>query len=689
MKGNQRIFQWDEHPLLALLIFWVTGIYLFVPFKAIFTSFSVLVFLVGTIHLFLKWRNQTSSLIRFFRICSAALFQIWIGCSLAWLHADEPVAREVDIFTCAVLENLGQTKDGQRVLCRLQTGRGSTETRNLNGKVILMVRHQARAFVHGTRLLLNHSLDTIPKPDIPGQFDAATFFGRQGIRYQVFCDTSQVQILPGADRLFFRALALDCRHFLEHQIATTLSHPDDAAMVSALLLGIRKKMDAELKAAYANAGVTHILAVSGMHVALIVGFLSVVLGFVRRLPLGHYLFPILMLLFLWFYALVTGLSPSVLRAVTVFSVMQLNEIFRKPPLALNGLSLGTLILLVADPNLVYDLGYQLSFAAVYGILSFERPIRQWWQPKNKALRWIWENSSVSLAATLTTFPIILYYFHQFPVYFLLANLVAVPVSNGLIYLSLAHLALGGVPFLGILTDGLIHGLLWFLNQFVLGIGSLPGSSIDAVFLQPVSLVFIFLALFFLLGFLQRGQQKWLRFSLLGFLLCLITEGILGWYQWKFQSGTFVMRTKKEWMLAEIRGKSGQLVSLAVQQKKTSASFEVRSIREGWQVKEVGLVHPPQKSGPEGRTEWLVYKGRSFLFVNGYLKKEQLQLPKADVLVLQKGSFKTLESALELVRPKEVWVDWKPASEQKWKEKNPTSTFRLRNFHLDRCQLWIP
>jgi ComEC/Rec2-related protein len=689
MKRNRWIFQWDENPLLSLLVFWVTGI-CFIPFlKDFFPGFSVLVFLMGCTHLVLKWRDQTSPSIRMFRVVSAALVQIWIGGSLAWLHTDPPIERDVDVFTCSVLENLGQTKDGQRVLCRLQTGRGPNLSRKLEGKVILMVRHQPAPFEHGTRLLLRHSLDTIPRPDIPGQFDAATFFGRQGIRYQVFCDNAHYQILPGSDRLFFRALALDCRHFLETRIAGTLSHPDDAAMVSALLLGIRKKMDAELKAAYASAGVTHILAVSGMHVALIVGFLSVVLGFVRRLPFGHYLFPVLMLLFLWFYALVTGLSPSVLRAVTVFSVMQLNEIFRKPPLALNGLSLGTLILLVVDPNLVYDLGYQLSFAAVYGILSFERPIRQWWRPRNKALRWIWENSSVSLAATLTTFPVILYYFHQFPVYFLLANLVAVPVSNGLIYLSLAHLALGRVPFLGVLTDGLIHGLLWFLNQFVLGIGSLPGSSIDAVFLQPVSLVFIFLALFFLLGFLQRGNQKWLQFSLLGFLFCLMAEGILGWYQWKFQSGTFVMRTKKEWMLAEIRGKSGQLVSLAVQQAKTSTSFEARSIREGWQVKEVGLVHPPKKTGPEGRTEWLVYKGRSFLFVNGYLKKEQWQLPQADVLVLQKGSLKTLESAVELVRPREVWVDWKPQTEQSWRNKHPSPGFRFRNFHLDRCQLWRP
>ena len=689
MKRNRWIFQWDENPLLSLLVFWVTGIVLFPFLKAHFTWFSIVVFLFGMVHLLLKWRDQTSPSIRLFRIGSAALFQVWIGAGLGWLHREPPVEKKVNFFTCSVLENLGPTRDGQRVLCRLQTGKEPNQVKHLDGKVILMVRHQLKPFEHGTRLLLGHSLDTIPRPDIPGQFDAATFFGRQGIRYQVFCDTSHYQILPGSDRLFFRALALNCRQFLENRIATTLTHPDDAAMVSALLLGIRKKMDAELKAAYASAGVTHILAVSGMHVALIVGFLSVVLGFVRRLPFGHYLFPVLMLLFLWFYALATGLSPSVLRAVTVFSVMQLNEIFRKPPLALNGLSLGTLILLVADPNLVYDLGYQLSFAAVYGILSFERPFRQWWRPRNKALRWIWENSSVSLAATLTTFPIILYYFHQFPVYFLLANLVAVPVSNGLIYLSLAHLALGEVPFLGDLTDGLIHGLLWFLNQFVLGIGRLPGSSIDAVFLQPVSLVFIFLALFFLLGFLQRGQQKWLQFSLLGFLLCLVTEGILGWHQWENQYGIYVLRTKKEWMLAEIQGKSGKLVSLAVQQKKTSASFEVRSIREGWQVKEVGLIHPPQKTGPEGRTDWLVYKGRSFLFVNGYLKKEQLQLPSADVLVLQKGGLKTLESALEMVHPKEVWVDWKPEIEQRWKKEHPENRWQIRNFHFDRCQLWGP
>lgn len=689
MKRNRWIYQWDENPLLSLLVFWVLGILLFPCLSLYYSAFSAFVFFSGALHFIFKWKNLASRLIRIFRICTAGLFQIWIGCSLALLHTEPPLEKGIRAFTCSVLENLGPTRDGQRVLCRLQTGVAQQGTKSLSGKVILMVRQQALAFRHGQRLVVHHSLDSIPVPDIPGQFDASAYFGRQGIRYQVFCEASRIQLLKGQNPLLFRSLALDCRQFLEARIASTLSHSDDAAMVSALLLGIRKKMDPELKAAYASAGVTHILAVSGMHVALIVGFLQVVLGFVRRLPLGHYLFPVLMLVFLWFYALVTGLSPSVLRAVTVFSVMQLHEIFRKPPLALNGLSLGTLILLVADPNLVYDLGYQLSFAAVYGILSFERPIRQWWRPRSKVLSWIWENSSVSLAATLTTFPIILFYFHQFPVYFLLANLVAVPVSNGLIYLSLAHLALGSLPVLGGLTDGLIHGLLWFLNQFVLGIGGLPGSSLDSVFIQPVSLGLIFLSLFFLLGFLQRGQQKWLQFSLLGFLFCLLSEGLFGWYQWENRTGTYVLRTKKEWMLAEIQGKYGTLVSLAVHQKKTSTSFEARSIREGWQVKKVALMDPPKSPGPEGRSDWLVYRGRTFLFVNGYWNQGLENLPQPDVLVLQKGSLKTLERVLFLIRPREIWVDWKPETEENWLKLHPKTSIPIRNFHVDRCQLWRP
>jgi ComEC/Rec2-related protein len=615
-----------------------------------------------------------------------------MGAGLAWWHQYPPAENQIGVFSCTVLENLSLPgASRQKVLVELQQGRERKSWKSLEGKAILLLSGNSRPLEHGTMLLIRRTLTPIEKPGIPGQFDAEAYYRRQGIFYQVFVDSAGWKPVPGGRPYALRSLALKSREFLEKTLARSLPLSSDASMMSALLLGIRRKMDPDLKSAYASAGLTHILAVSGMHVALIFGFFSVLLKPLKGIRKGNWLFSVSVLLLLWFYALVTGLSPSVLRAVTVFSVMQLNELLKKPPLAVNGLCFGTLILLGMDAHLVYDVGYQLSFSAVFGILSFEKAIRQWWHPRHLVLKWIWSNTTVSLAASLGTFPILMHYFHQFPVYFLLANLIAVPLSNLLIYLGIGLLIFQPVPFMAEAAGWIVHQCIGLLNTFVLFIHHLPFSNLENIYL-PIPVLFgLGLSLVVLQVFFHTGRMVFFQFAIAGILLSGAAQAWDNLQLWESESQTYVLRTSKEWMLAHLQGRKGMLVVLSGTSKKEGASFEAKALHEGWHVLEVvfqkahnqQVWHVPEKK----ETNLVVHQGISYLFCGRYLKTGPEMPGKVDVLILTHGGPGTLDQALRWINPKEVWVDWKDPVLQSWNSRPGNKHFKIRNFRNARCQKW--
>jgi len=678
-----------------MLVFSATGILLYETFpypKFLPGSGGFLIFLALLLclrQIVLRFNHK----IPISRTLTAWLLYVWMGAGLASIYKGSEPPAEVNSFACTVMESYGLQDNGNiRCLALVNEAKRKEDWVPVHEKVILQFSDQTRDFENGERFLIAKTLDKIEKPGIPGQFDAQAFYGRQGIHYQVFVRKDQFSTALPPEPMPLRALSQKCRKFLELTLARNVPEKEDGYMLSALLLGIRRKIDPELKAAYSAAGVTHILAVSGMHVGLIFGFLVFSLGWVRRWKVGSWLFSVLIIGFLWFYALVTGLSPSVLRAVTVFSVMQLNDLLRKPPLAINGLCFATLVLLFSDPNLVFDVGYQLSFAAVYGIVSFERSIRGLWKPRFLILQKVWEGSSITLAATLSTFPVIVYYFHQFPVYFLLANVVAVPVSNALIYAGIALLITSPISFMAKAAGWVIHWTIAFLNGFVVFIQHLPFSSLEDIYMPWFCL--------FLLVFVLIALQLWLHFRTYVFLLSGLVIGLLavsGLFihnsmLWEREQNQFVIRTKKEWMLGEMEGRKAQLTLLTGKAEKQNASFEVKALKEGFHVLNVktaldtGRIFSRDKKHTEKVSRWVLCKGRSFVFLGNYLPfQRSTSKIRIDALVIQKVGFKSVERGLEYFAPSEIWVDWNPNQERDWQTQHPQGP-RLVNYRNQRFRV---
>ena len=203
---------------------------------------------------------------------------------------------------------------------------------------------------------------------------------------------------------------------------------DEVSVMSAMTMGYSDILSDEIRHAYSSAGAMHILAVSGLHVGIIYGIIVFLLSFIKNDKL-NWLKVVLTISLIWLYALFTGLSPSVTRASLMFSIMSLGKLQKNSPGSLNAVFASMFILLVINPYNLVNIGFQLSYSAVIGIIVLQPKLYAIFEVRNKVLDWIWSLTTVSMAAQLATMPLCFYYFHQFSNYFLLTNYVMIPIST--------------------------------------------------------------------------------------------------------------------------------------------------------------------------------------------------------------------------------------------------------------------
>ncbi len=281
-------------------------------------------------------------------------------------------------------------------------------------------------------------------------------------------------------------------------------------------------LEADQQKEFAGAGAMHILCVSGLHVGIIYVILNSLLLFLNKRKGGRILKVFLLLTLIWFYALITGFSPSVLRASTMFSFVILGGLIKRKVNIYNSLAASAFFLLIIDPYMITQVGFQLSYMAVFGIVWLYKPIYQLMIPNNWMLDKIWQISVVSITATLATFPLSIYYFHQFPNLFLITNLIAIPSAMLIIYTGILVLLTSFVPFVSILFAKLLTAILWILNTSVQFIEGLPYSTIQGIYINKIELIGIILLIVSLAYFLFDRRKNYLFVSLSLFILLMIS-----------------------------------------------------------------------------------------------------------------------------------------------------------------------
>jgi competence protein ComEC len=348
------------------------------------------------------------------------------------------------------------------------------------GKLLLYFSKDSGSgiLMYGSRVIIKKELQEIKNSGNPAAFDYKGYCAARQIYYQCYLRKRDWLQLTGSNASWFKMMIYHTQHFIVSILDKYITGDDERAIAKALLIGYKVDLDKDLIQAYSNAGVIHLIIIAGLHLGLIYALLSWVTGLIPVLKRSGIFRMLLILLCLWFFAVLTGASPSVLRAVVMFTFISAGKAFNKNASVFNSLACSAFVLLLFDPYMLQDAGFQLSYLAVTSIVICYRYIYNWMYLKNTLLRKIWELAAVSLAAQVLTLPACLYYFHQVPLLFMLSNIIAIPLAAFALWGCIALVAVSPVTVVAVYAGKVISVALWLLNHAIRWINVLPFSVWD-------------------------------------------------------------------------------------------------------------------------------------------------------------------------------------------------------------------
>jgi len=414
---------------------------------------------------------------------------------------------------------------------------GNNEWIKSNEYVLLLIENESgnrvQTFQQNDKILFKTTFREVEQLNNVGEFNIQRYWHSKGIRYQGFTFSTQVA-----------RIEIGTLSWFEHSLNTVRTYStkvldrwigvEDSPLLKALLLGDKSDLDTDTKRIFMNTGAMHMLAVSGMHVGLIVVVLEI---FFKALFFHRWknTSSTLMIIILWFYAFLTGFSASVTRAVVMFTVLILSRFLKRKYQAINSLCIAAFVILVYNPMSVFDIGFQLSFLAMVGIFTIYPFLQNILAFKQTILNTLWQGTAVGLAAQVFTLPLSLYYFHQFPNYFILTNIGVMLFSGILLGLAIALLLIGKIPFLSVYLGWVVALCAWIFIGFIAFVEKLPGAL--ALGFSPSMFWITILYGVILLSLYWIERKKWIT-------ILVILLPLLAWIQFDRLDNIY----KKEWVV---------------------------------------------------------------------------------------------------------------------------------------------
>ena len=420
---------------------------------------------------------------------------------LVLLVDEPPVRKNKGKFTAAVLDCNGQKCVGH-LLCYIDTCELAYYLR------------------YGDVVAVNARVQAIEPPPNPHAYDFQHAMKLKNVRFSAFAKSENLQLLASKRGNPLMDLVIRIQGELIRVLGEFVTDADALSVGSALILGYRSDISDEITQAYVNTGAMHVLSVSGLHVGLVASLIGWLLG--RRPGGGRYrklTDALIQMLLVWGFALVTGASSCVLRAAVMFTFLIIGRAISREANIYNALLASAFFLLLYNPYFLFDVGFQLSYLGLLGILYFHPYVYQFGMQKVALFseyyigNQIWNLTAVSIAAMLTTTPLSLYYFHRFPAHFWLSGLVVVPLSTLVLYLGLFLFAICKWGFVAYWTGKLLQAMILLMNCSLQFIEGIPPGVLRDFWLNPFETVFWYLVLIAFAAALYRKQLIWLKYGL--------------------------------------------------------------------------------------------------------------------------------------------------------------------------------
>lgn len=527
----------------------------------------------------------------------------------------------------------------------------------LTGKVRLLVdKSSATTIQYGEVYMIVGQPQLIADPRNPEEFNYKRFLGHEHIYYHHRVCLNSLRKITYAPPSYLQVLCLRIRSFCERILTQHMVSMKERSIVLALVLGIKDELNIEVRDAYASAGTMHILAVSGLHVGILYWLLNILLYRRKKLrPRSRWLSSIIICGGLCIYAGMTVLSPSVVRATLMFSFVILARLLGRAGNIYNLLSVSAFLLLLVKPLLIFSISFQLSYLAVLGIIYLQPKIYGWFNFKNIVLRQLWLWTSVSLAAQLATTPISLYYFHQFPTYFIFANWVVVPAAFFIFILGLCVLFTCWWVSLSACIAWLLEYLTGLVNQFVAWISSLPYSVLSDIYIHTQDLLLWYGLIISVLVFLAKKEFRILwSVSAVAVLLSLRTT--LAIVQYQHQQGVIFYSIPGHQAVGLLRSRENLLLvdeDLYKQDKKFTYHIKPSQVAMGIHKNYSYTFKQASDMATISLSDWHgitigVWGHKKFIFLNktGSYFPDLHQKIYTDFLVIEGNSIQSLKLLLE-------------------------------------------
>jgi competence protein ComEC len=349
----------------------------------------------------------------------------------------------------------------------------------------------------GDRIVVRGNLERPQEATNPAQFDYRQYLRNKGILWTDYLRSGSFQATGNIELQNNPAVwSIQVSQWADQKFREHIRDDKAYGLVKAMLLGRRDDLGTDQVDDYVVSGTVHILSVSGMHVAIIFLVISFLLGWIKKWKFGQYLYLFLVISLLCFYAVATGLPPSVQRATMMCIVFVIAEVSSRKHQAMNTLAVSAFLILLIDPSALYDVGFQLSYLAMTGIFLLYQPILSIYSPGNRIAKYVWQVTALSLAAQLATFPLSLYYFHQFPTYFWLVNPFVVLFTNILLPAAIGLLLVSAIHVIWIqwLVGKVVEITAWLTDFSVAIPKQLPGYLVENLHLDQMEVVFLYVLL---------------------------------------------------------------------------------------------------------------------------------------------------------------------------------------------------
>ena len=514
---------------------------------------------------------------------------------------------------------------------------------------------------YGDKILISGGLQLIKNAGNPGGFNYSRYMAFQQTFYQVFLKQSKFVLLNLHNENALYSFIYNARKKVINILQEFVKgNKKVTGIAEALLIGYKEDLDKDVVQAYSNTGVVHIIAISGMHLGLIY---AVLVWIFLRLPLikkSTAIRVVTILTCLWLFSLITGGSASVLRSAVMFTCILIGKEFFKQSSIYNSLAASAFLLLCYDPYLLWDVGFQLSYCAVVGIVWLQKPIQNLFYSKHKPLQYLWQMCSITIAAQVLTLPICIYYFHQIPTLFLITNLICVPLSTVILFAEILLIFLSSISVVGALLGKFIYVLTWFMNFIIDKCNNLPLSLIDKIYATPTTTAVLYLFVFAAAaGFLQFNK-KLIMISLLffSFFIGIWSYGKINLIQ---QKKIIIYNVSRHTAIDFVA--ADKYFFLGDEEFKTDGALQNFNLKPARISLQVNQSRDTLKSIQHSKILWQFYS-KKIMIIDTTLSFASIQNKiKVDVLLITKNANVDISNITSSVMPRCIVFD---ASNSLWK-----------------------